>query len=69
MKQYKGYLGWKKLHTNNHIPKKKLRGEQLPKHEKRSNRELAQRRVVAEHMNRHLKIFRILSERYRNRRR
>jgi hypothetical protein len=65
----KGYQGWKKLHANSHIPKKKLREEQLSKQERRSNRELAQRRVVAEHVNRQLKIFRILSERYRNRRR
>lgn len=65
----KGYQGWSKLHENLHIPTKKPKGEPLPKREKRSNRELAQRRVVAEHVNRHLKIFRILSERYRNRRR
>lgn len=65
----KGYQGWRKLHTNSLLPTKKSKGEPLPKQEKRSNRELAQRRVVAEHVNRHLKIFRILSERYRNRRR
>lgn len=33
------------------------------------SRLLAQLRVVAEHVNRRLKIFRILAERYRNRRR
>lgn len=33
------------------------------------NRDLAKRRVVAEHINRHLKIFLVLSERYRNRQR
>lgn len=32
------------------------------------NRTLAQARVVVEHINRKLKIFRILAERYRNRR-
>jgi DDE superfamily endonuclease len=36
--------------------------------QKRSNRELASRRVVVEHVIRGLKIFRILAERYRNRR-
>jgi hypothetical protein len=41
-----------------------LTGEQ-----KQSNRELARRRVVVEHVIRSLKIFRILAERYRNRRR
>lgn len=34
----KGYQGWKKLHANSQIPKKKLKGEQLPKQDKRSNR-------------------------------
>nr|MBW4525589.1 IS5/IS1182 family transposase [Phormidium tanganyikae FI6-MK23] len=32
------------------------------------NRQLAQVRIAVEHVNRKLKIFRILSERYRNRR-
>ncbi|MEX0270961.1 transposase family protein [Leptolyngbyaceae cyanobacterium UHCC 1019] len=36
---------------------------------KQYNRTLAQQRVVAEHVNRCLKIFKILPERYRNRRR
>jgi len=40
----------------------------LDKADRRSNRTLAQRRVIAEHVNRRLKIWRILSERYRNRR-
>ena len=36
--------------------------------DKRLNRELAQLRIVCEHVNRSLKIFKVLSERYRNRR-
>ena len=36
--------------------------------QKRSNRELARHRVAVEHVIRGLKIFRILAERYRNRR-
>lgn len=40
---------------------------QLSAGDKRFNQELAQQRVVAEHVNRQLKIFRILAERYRNR--
>lgn len=65
----KGYQGIHKFHVNKHIPKKKPRGGQLSAADKRYNRELAQCRVVAEHVNRQLKIFRILCERYRNRRR
>ncbi|NJM49023.1 MAG: transposase family protein, partial [Alkalinema sp. RU_4_3] len=36
--------------------------------QKLENRSLARRRIVIEHVNRCLKIFRILSGRYRNRR-
>ncbi|MBE9205855.1 IS5/IS1182 family transposase, partial [Nostoc sp. LEGE 06077] len=36
--------------------------------DKKSNRDLAKVRVVGEHINRKLKIFKILSDRYRNRR-
>ena len=59
--------GLAKLHANSQTPKKKPRGGQLSAEDKRFNRELARQRVVAEHINRQLKIFRILAERYRNR--
>ena len=65
----KGYQGMHRLHALSLTPKKKPRGGQLSTADKQYNRELAKRRVVAEHINRHLKIFRILCERYRNRRR
>lgn len=64
----KGYQGIKKIHTNSSIPKKKPRHGELSHEDKKSNRALAKIRVIAEHVNRKLKIFRILSERYRNRR-
>jgi hypothetical protein len=54
--------------VNSQTPKKKPRGKKLSKADRQSNRHLAQRRVMIEHVNRRLKIFRILSERYRNRR-
>lgn len=63
----RGYQGLAKLHANSQTPKKKPRGGQLSAGDKRFNRELARQRVVAEHVNRQLKIFRILAERYRNR--
>ncbi len=37
--------------------------------EKEYNRELAKERIGIEHVNRRLKIFKIFSDRYRNRRR
>ena len=52
------------------IPLRKSRdGEPGSNEQRLSNQRLAKRRVVIEHINRLLKIFRILSERYRNRRR
>lgn len=65
----KGYQGIQKLHPHSCTPQKKPRGGNLPLVDRLSNRRLAQRRVVSEHVNRSLKIFKILSERYRNRRR
>lgn len=63
-----GYQGLGKLHAKSKTPQKKPRKGQLTDEQKRSNRELASRRVVVEHVIRCLKIFRILAERYRNRR-
>lgn len=65
----RGYQGITKLHPNSCTPTKKPRKQKLDKHERQHNRVLARLRVVAEHLNRRLKIFRILAERYRNRRR
>lgn len=65
----KGYQGRQKLHPNSRTPQKKPKGGVLNSLQQRRNRQLAQQRVVGEHVHRRLKIFRILSERYRNRRR
>ena len=62
-----GYQGLSKLHAKSKTPQKKRRKGELSDEQKRSNRELASRRVVVEHVIRSLKIFRILAERYRNR--
>lgn len=67
--QDKGYQGLQRMHANCRLPIKKPRGAQLSAEDKAYNRELARERVVIEHINRCLKIFRILAERYRNRRR
>ena len=64
----KGYQGIQKLHGNSRIPKKKPRGGKLSYEEKKSNQELARIRVLGEHVNRQLKVFKILSVTYRNRR-
>ena len=64
----KGYQGLGRYHTNSCIPHKKPRNSQLTKKHKRENKEQSRRRVRVENVIRHLKIFRILSSRYRNRR-
>lgn len=63
-----GYQGLSKLHEKSRTPRKKPRKSELTGEQKRANRESARRRVVVEHVIRSLKIFRILAERYRNRR-
>ena len=64
----KGYQGIKKIHANSQVPQKKPRKGELSEVEKKRNRELARKRVIGEHINRKLKIFKIISDRYRNRR-
>lgn len=64
----KGYQGIKKYHSNSKTPHKKPRGSALNTKQKRENKTHAQRRIKVEHIIRFLKIFRILSGRYRNRR-
>ena len=64
----KGYQGIVKLHTLSCTPTKKPRSAELPVAYRQYNRLLASWRVVAEHINRRLKIFHILAQRYRNRR-
>jgi transposase len=63
-----GYQGLSKLHDKSRTPKKRSKKHQLTKDERRANRELSRRRIVVENVIRSLKIFRILLERYRNRR-
>lgn len=65
----KGYTGLARLHPNCVIPKKGTKKRRLTAEEKRSNGQLAKRRIGIEHINRFLKRFRILSSRYRNKRR
>ncbi len=64
-----GYLGLTKQHGNSQTPHKSSKLHPLTGEQKAENRHLARERFVAEHIIRSLKIFRILAERYRNRRR
>ena len=65
----KGYQGIKKIHASSYTPIKKKKKQPLASMEKEYNRELAKQRIYIEHVIRCLKIFRILAQPYRNRRR
>jgi len=64
----KGYQGIQDIHSKSEIPIKKKKNQKLTKEEKNHNRELSKRRIIIEHINRKVKIFRIFSSKYRNRR-
>ena len=63
-----GYLGINRLHANSQIPAKKSKLHPLTPEQKVANRKLASQRIFCEHVIGRLKVFRILSDRYRNRR-
>lgn len=64
----KGYQGIKHYHKFSLTPHKTTKKCPLTPQQKEDNRQLASRRVVVENIIRCLKVFRILSSRYRNRR-
>ncbi len=64
----KGYQGIKTYHNNSKIPYTKPRKGKLSQEQKEFNRQQARVRIKVEHVIRLLKVFRILSSRYRNRR-
>jgi IS5 family transposase len=63
-----GYQGLRKLHGNSCTPRKASKHRPLTPDDQIYNRTLARQRIVVEHIIRRLKVFRLLSERYRNRR-
>ena len=64
----KGYQGIKAYHNNSKIPYTKPTKGKLSQEQNEFNRQQARVRIKVEHMIRLLKVFRILSSRYRNRR-
>ena len=63
-----GYQGLAELHENCLTPFKKSKYHPLTKRQRQRNRTLARKRILIEDLFRKVKVFRILSERYRNRR-
>ena len=63
-----GYQGICKIHQNSEIPIKKSKNKELTAEEKEVNKALSSVRVLCENVIGMLKRFRILAEKYRNRR-
>ena len=63
-----GYQGIHKLHNKSELPKKKTKKNPLTKEDKQKNQELASERVVNENVIGMIKRFKIISDKYRNRR-
>lgn len=63
-----GYQGLQKRHSNCLLPKRASKKNPLSKEEKLCNKNINSNRVFIEHTLRKIKIFRMMAERYRNRR-
>ncbi len=63
-----GYQGMKKLHSNSFLPKKKSKKKPLTNEDKKNNQNIASQRVTCEHIIGRIKRFKIIADRYRNRR-
>ena len=63
-----GYQGIQDIHAKTRKPQKKSKKKPLTKQEKKNNRMISADRVLVEHVIRKIKVFRIMGERYRNRR-
>ncbi|WP_250295841.1 IS5 family transposase [Wolbachia endosymbiont of Oedothorax gibbosus] len=63
-----GYRGMQKIHKNVELPHRRSKKNPLSKEKKAENRSLSIRRVVVENVIGLLKRFKIISDRYRNRR-
>jgi hypothetical protein len=63
-----GYQGILKLHKNSETPKKKPKGGELTAEEKAENRRISRERILIENINAKIKVFKIVSNKYRNRR-
>jgi hypothetical protein len=63
-----GYQGIQKIHANCDLPKKRSKKNPLSKADKLMNQIISSSRVTVENVIRELKIFRIIAEKYRNRR-
>lgn len=64
----KGYIGVDKIHHNSIVPIKGSKNHKLTEEEKWFNKEVSKIRIAVEHVNAFIKKFKIVSTRFRNRR-
>ncbi len=63
-----GYQGIQKIHNNSELPKKRSKKNPLTKEDKKNNQRISSERVTNENVIGTLKRFKIIADRYRNRR-
>jgi len=63
-----GYQGLQKIHKNGLTPIRRKRNASLTKEQKLYNKELSKQRMLVENIIREIKIFKIIADKYRNRR-
>lgn len=63
-----GYQGLQKIHRKTQMPKKRSKKNPLTQQDKKNNQQLSKKRVLNENVIGSLKKFKIISDRYRNRR-
>lgn len=63
-----GYLGIQKFHDKVEIPAKNYKNKQLTKDDKYLNLIKSSSRIIIENINAKIKVFKIFSDKYRNRR-
>ena len=63
-----GYQGITKIHANSELPKKKTKKNPRTKEDKKNHKKLLSKRVVNENVIGSLRRFKIIADKYRNRR-
>ena len=63
-----GYQGIAEIHKNSETPKKKPKCGELTGEEKSENRRISRERILIENVNSKIKVFKIMANKYRNRR-
>jgi hypothetical protein len=63
-----GYEGLENIHQDSETPKKKPKNGELTAEEKEKNRALSMVRIIVENVLGDIKVFKIMADRYRNKR-